>query len=298
MRRRWALVLIVAAGLALVPSAVSAQSQFTGLVTDESGAALPGVTVEVASPVLIEKIRTGVTDGTGRYTIIDLRPGTYKLTYTLAGFATTIRDAVELPTQFVATINVQLKVGSLEESITVSGETPIVDTQQAARTVVLGRDLYDALPTTRSIQSIGQMIPGIRLSVPDVGGERVLEAPANRSHGMGEDSQTMLVDGMSVAASAGGQMPYTNDQMEAEVSVRTSALPASVSSGGVNLNSIPKDGGNIFTGAAFLGGFTNSWQSDNLTPELIARGLNSANAMAHIRIFSASIGGPIKRNKV
>jgi hypothetical protein len=84
--------------------------------------------------------------------------------------------------------------------------------------------------------------------------------------------------------------------MEAEVS-RTSALPASVSSGGVNLNSIPKDGGNIFTGAAFLGGFTHGWQSDNLTPELEARGLASANAMAHIRIFSASIGGPIKRNK-
>ena len=123
------------------PRVVSAQSQFTGLVTDESGGALPGVTVEVASPVLIEKVRTAVTDGTGRYTIVDLRPGTYKLTFTLAGFATAIRDAVELPTKFVATINVEMKVGSLEESITVSGETPVVDTQQAARTVVLGRDL-------------------------------------------------------------------------------------------------------------------------------------------------------------
>src|SRR5918998_96504 len=94
-------VVVLAAVVAFVPGIAEAQSQFTGLVTDESGGALPGVTVEVASPVLIEKVRTAVTDGTGRYTVVDLRPGTYKLTYTLAGFATTIRDAVELPTSFV-----------------------------------------------------------------------------------------------------------------------------------------------------------------------------------------------------
>jgi hypothetical protein len=281
----------------LLPVVVSAQSQFTGLVTDESGAALPGVTVEVSSPVLIEKVRTAVTDGTGRYTIVDLRPGTYKLTYVLTGFATAIRDAVQLPTSFVATVNVEMKVGSLEESITVSGQTPVVDVQQAARTVVLGRDLIDELPTTRSIQSVGQIIPGVRLSNPDVGGELILEPPEMRTHGIGGEDQTMIVDGMSVVAADGGTLPYMNDQMEAEVSVRTSAIPAEISAGGVNINSIPKDGGNVFTGAAFLGGSAGAWQSDNTTAELEARGLSSANRVAHIRIFSASIGGPIKRNR-
>jgi carboxypeptidase family protein len=298
MRFGLARPILLALALGMMPVCAWAQSQFTGLVRDEQGGALPGVTVEAASPGLIEKVRTVVTDGAGRYAIIDLRPGVYKVTYTLAGFATTVRDAIELPSNFVATINVDLRVGSLEETITVSGQTPIVDVQQASRTVVLGRDLLDDLPTTRSIQSIGQLIPGIRLSVPDVGGERVLEAPANRAHGMGEDAQTLIVDGFNVAATAGGQMPYTNDQLDAEVSVRTSAIPASISSGGVNLNSIPKDGGNTFSGAAFLGGFTHAWQSDNITPELTNRGLNQTNAMAHIRILSASIGGPIKRNKV
>jgi hypothetical protein len=297
MLRRFRVMLLPAIALVLAPSVVSAQSQFTGLVTDESGGALPGVTVEVTSPALIEKVRTAVTDGSGRYTIVDLRPGIYKLTFTLTGFATSIRDAVELSTNFAATINVEMKVGSLEESITVSGETPVVDTQQAARTVVLGRDLIDALPTTRAIHSVGQMIPGVRLSVPDVGGERVLEAPEMRAHGLGGLGQTMIVDGMNVAASDGTQLPYSNDQMEAEVSVRTSAIPAEISAGGVNINSIPKDGGNVFSGAAFLGGFTGAWQSDNLTDELRARGLNRANAMAHIRVFSASMGGPIKRSK-
>ena len=298
MLRGYRRIFILAVAAALWPSIAAAQSQFTGLVTDESGAALPGVTIEVASPALIEKLRTAVTDGTGRYTIVDLRPGVYKLTFTLAGFATSIRDAVELPANFVATVNVALKVGSLEESITVSGETPTVDTQQAARTVVLGRDMIDALPTTRSIQSVGQMIPGVRLSAPDVGGERILEASAMRAHGMGEVSQTMYVDGMNVSASDGGQLPYTNDQMDAEISVRLSALPAEISSGGVNLNSIAKDGGNIFTGAAFIGGSQGAWQSNNITDELRDRGLSRANAMAHVRVFSASIGGPIKRDKI
>ena len=97
---------------------------------------------------------------------------------------------MELPASFVATINVDLKVGTLEETITVSGATPTVDVQQAARTVVLGRDLIDDLPTTRSIQSVGQMIPGVRLSVPDVGGERILEPPEMRTHGVGGADQT------------------------------------------------------------------------------------------------------------
>jgi hypothetical protein len=290
-------VIVAAVALLVVPAVVSAQSQFTGLVTDESGAALPGVTVVASSPVLIEKVRMAVTDGTGRYTIVDLRPGTYKLTYTLTGFATAVRDAVELPTSFVATINVEMKVGSLEESITVSGQTPIVDVQQAARTVVLGRELIDELPTTRSIQSVGQLIPGVRLNNPDVGGELILEPPEMRTHGVGGEDQTMVVDGMSVLAADGGTLPYMNDQMEAEVSVRTSAIPAEISAGGVNINSIPKDGGNVFTGAAFLGGSLGSWQSDNKTPELQERGLDNANRVAHIRLFSASIGGPIKVNR-
>jgi hypothetical protein len=297
MRRLSRKALAITLALLLWPLAASAQSLFTGLVSDESGAALPGVTVEASSPALIEKVKTVVTDGAGRYTIVDLRPGTYKLTFSLAGFSTAIRDALEITANFTATINVELKVGSLEESITVSGETPVVDTQQVSRTVTLGRDLLDSLPTTRSISSIGGLIPGIRLSTPDVGGERVLEASANRSRGLGDNAQTMLIDGMSVTASAGGQMPYTNDQMDAELSVRTTAIPASISSGGVNLNSIPRDGGNIFAGNAFLGGFTNKWQSDNVTPEEQARGLTIGNKMAHIRNLSAAVGGPVVRDR-
>src|SRR5437773_4919452 len=147
-RTRLALVFLTGCGAFLLqPASASAQSAIAGLVTDNSGAVVPGVTVEAASPVLIEKLRTVVTDGQGRYRIVDLRPGTYKVTFTLPGFNTSVRDGIQLPADFTATVNVQLAVGALEESVTVSGQSPLVDVQSASRTQVITRDLLDALPT-------------------------------------------------------------------------------------------------------------------------------------------------------
>ena len=281
-------------------SIAAAQSQFAGQVRDESSAVLPGVSVEAASPVLIEKVRVAVTDAQGRYTIVDLRPGTYKLTFTLTGFSSVIRDAIELPSNFTATINVEMKVGSLEETITVSGATPVVDVQQVSKTVVLTRELIDSLPTTRNILTVGQMIPGIRTTVPDVGGSQMLEQAGMRVHGMNQRNTTIYFDGLQTnsAGNDGQSVPYSNDEMNAELSIRTSALPAEIGAGGVNLNSIPKDGGNIFSGSVFLGGSDGGWQSDNATDELSARGLSDANSISHIQVFSASIGGPIVRDRI
>src|ERR1700675_482191 len=137
MSRRFSSLVLVAFGfLLLIPALASAQSAFSGLVRDTSGAVLPGVSVEVSSPVLIERVRTTVTDDTGRYTITDLRPGTYKLTFTLAGFTTLVRDGVELAGNTTSPINAEMKVGALEESVTVSGQSPLVDVQNAQRTQV------------------------------------------------------------------------------------------------------------------------------------------------------------------
>src|SRR5262245_29786055 len=128
----------VAAGMLVLSAAIAeAQSAIAGVVTDTSGAVLPGVTVEAASPVLIEKVRTVVTDGSGQYRIIDLRPGTYSVSFSVPGFSTVVRDGVELPATFTANINVALSVGSLEETVTVSGQTPLVDVQSATQSQVL-----------------------------------------------------------------------------------------------------------------------------------------------------------------
>src|SRR5687767_12979418 len=112
--------------LALLPQAAAAQSAIAGQVKDNTGAVLPGVTVEAASPVLIEGVRTVVTDGEGRFTIINLRPGAYAVTFVLTGFSRVVREGLELPSNFTATVDVTLNVGSLEETVTVSGESPMV----------------------------------------------------------------------------------------------------------------------------------------------------------------------------
>src|SRR3954466_10330643 len=132
--------------LLLTPRSAFAQASITGVVKDASGGVLPGVTVEAASPALIEKTRTAVTDGTGQYRIIDLRPGTYSLTFTLTGFNTVKRENIELAGAQVMTIPAEMKVGGVEETITVTGETPVVDVQSAKRQVVMSTDVIEALP--------------------------------------------------------------------------------------------------------------------------------------------------------
>ena len=167
------LVLAGIAALACVaglPAAAQAQSAIAGVVKDTSGAILPGVTVEASSDVLIEKTRSVITDGEGAYRIVDLRPGTYSVTFTLPGFQTFKRDALDLPANFTATINADMKVGALEESVTVSGASPVVDTSSNVKSQVLNREVLDAVPTGRSVPTLGAMLTGARLALPDVGG--------------------------------------------------------------------------------------------------------------------------------
>src|SRR4051794_37837655 len=153
--------------LMVLPSAARAQSAITGVVKDTSGAVLPGVTVEAASDALIEKVKSVVSDGNGVYRITDLRPGVYSVTFALPGFQTFKRDGLQLPAEFTMTINGDMKVGSLEETITVSGDAPVVDVTTAVHTQVLNREAIDAIPTGRTIQGLGQLIVGVSLSLPD-----------------------------------------------------------------------------------------------------------------------------------
>src|SRR6187455_2955058 len=145
----------------LLPATALAQASLTGTVRDGSGGVLPGVTVEASSPVLIEKTRSAVSDGSGQYRIVDLRPGTYSLTFTLPGFSTSKREGIELSGSFVATVNGDLKVGALEETITVTGETPIVDVQSAKVQTTVSKDVLTAIPSSRNASGIQSLIPGM-----------------------------------------------------------------------------------------------------------------------------------------
>lgn len=277
----------------------SAQSQMTGHVRDESGAVLPGVTVEAASPVLIEKARSAITDAQGRYSILDLRPGAYRVTFSLVGFTTVVRDAIELPANFVSTINIEMKVGTLEETITVSGQTPLVDVTQAARTQVITRDVLDTLPTSRNVQSIGILVPGVRMGNPDIGGSQQMEQTRPRVHGIAAAHTTNYVDGMNVNSQEVSQaQAYINDALNAEITVVTAAQPAEIQSGGMRTNSIPKDGGNVVSGAVFLGGSDGNWQSGNVDDYLRSQNITRSNGVVHIQNFTGSLGGPVKRDRL
>ncbi len=165
----------------LLPSRVAAQAQSSatvaGVVRDTTGGSLPGVTVAASSPVLIEKVRIGVTDDRGQYQIVNLVPGVYTITFTLPGFASLKRDSVALQAGFTANVAVELSVGSVEESITVTGESPLVDTRSTSRNEAFTRDEIDALPTAKHFANLASLIPGMRVTsavsspnTQDVGG--------------------------------------------------------------------------------------------------------------------------------
>src|SRR6185369_7371970 len=145
----------------LVPAAAYGQASITGVVKDSSGSVLPGVTVEASSPALIEKVRSAVTDGTGQYRIVDLRPGTYSLTFTLPGFSIVRREGLELTGSFTATVNADLRVGAIEETVTVTGESPIVDVQSTAQQRVMGQEVLEAIPAGRNYRTLAVLIPGM-----------------------------------------------------------------------------------------------------------------------------------------
>jgi hypothetical protein len=294
------LILAASAFVMLLPAAASAQASLAGVVRDDSGGVLPGVSVEAASPALIEGAKSVTTDEQGRYRIEALRPGPYTLTFSLSGFASLTRTGVDVPSDMVVTVNADMKLGALAESVTVSGQSPQVDVLQASRTQVLNREVIDALPVSRNVMSIGVLAAGVRPGTPDIGGSRMTEQVALRAHGLSGNDAEQLVEGISIQSLEGPSQSYFDDMLQSEITVMTSAIPADTSGGGIRLNSVLKDGGNTFSGATFLGFSSGSWQAANVDDELRAapRSIRSANGIKHIHMFSASFGGPITRNRL
>jgi len=262
--------------LAFAPALAHAQATITGLVKDSSGAVLPGVLVEAASPALIEKVRSAVTDGSGQYRIVDLRPGVYSVTFTLTGFNTVKREGIELTGTFTSTVNADLRVGSLEETITVTGESPIVDVQSVRRQTTVDGDVIASLPTSRSYGALFQLVPAV------TGGSRdVLTRPGlvvfGGPGGRGTEGR-LQVDGLGVGAplSGGGVSGYLPDIANAqEVTFTTSGGLGEAEVGGPTMNIVPKTGGNAVRGTIYAAGVGNALVGSNYTDELRAAGLRT-----------------------
>ncbi len=289
---------IVLACLVMAPAVAHAQSTLAGVVRDTSGAVLPGVTVEAASPVLIERVRTALTDGTGQYRITELQPGLYTMTFTLPGFATVQREGIELRGAAVTTINIEMRVGALEETITVTGETPIVDVRSARRTMTVDSDVINTLPATRGYNALVFLVPSV------TGGSGQIDLmPAMRifySHGGRGNEGRVQVDGLNIGAAfnGGGVSGYVSDTSNAqELSFTLSGGLGEAEIGGTLLNIIPRTGGNTFSGSAF--GYTaGAWSmGDNLSDEHKSFGLAQPTVRSNWDV-SGSLGGPIKRDRL
>ena len=291
---------VAAAVLLLAPAAAVAQSSIAGSVTDDTGGVLPGVTVEASSDVLIEGSRVVFTDGTGNYNIIDLRPGEYTVVFTLPGFGTLVRDQLILGADVTMPLDAVMSVGSVEETITVSGETPVVDVQQVQRIEVMTRETQEAIPTGRSMWSYALLIPGVKVHKPDVGGTAGVQQSEMMGRGLDASNTTIEVDGMMINTmiSDGRYQAYLNPMLAAETSYTTSGQGAETQTGGLRINMIPNEGGNQFSGNWFTGFTPGNWQADNLGSLAQAQGIQQATGVDLIYDNNGAIGGPVFRDRL
>ena len=298
------LATVIVAVLLLVSVTVAAQgaSGITGEVLDDTGGVLPGVTVTAASPALIDQQRIAISDGQGRYTFIDLRPGTYSVTFTLPGFNTMIREGVELTAGFTATIDVELNVGGIEETITVTGASPVVDVQNVRQQAVLTNDLIATLPSgTNGFMGVARMIPGMSGGT-DTGGASGIYS-SNSAHGAtlhGKGGGKMSYDGMQTSNLSGtGHTSYVmNPSTVLETVVEAGGISAESDASGFRINLIPKEGGNTFSTTGDFTFTNQDLQADNLSDVLRDRGVNTTNKVLKLYDANATLGGPIKRDKV
>jgi carboxypeptidase family protein len=295
---------IILGALACTAPAATAQT-IAGTVRDGTGAVMPGVTVEAASPALIEKVRTVVTDGTGQYRIVNLSVGKYSVTFSLPGFRTVKREGIELEGNFTATVNADLNVGALEETITVSSASPLVDVQSATRQTVMTRDVIDALPTAHNIQAAALTIPGVTTTATvgnngrDVGGTTKLQQPFLTFRGSSRNLQRW--DGFhlgNMAAAGTSSSFYPNDGAIQELVYSAGTDSADMGNSGIYTNFVPKDGGNSFRGTVYGDVTRAPWSASNLTQRLRDRGITSVTKVYNISDFNAGIGGPIRKDRL
>jgi hypothetical protein len=297
-------IIVAALTVFLFPAVSVAQSAITGVVTDPTGAVLPGVTVEAASPALIEKVRTAITDGGGRYRIEDLRPGTYRVTFTLPGFSTFVRDGFDLEPEFTASINAQLRVGGLQETVTVSGASPVVDLQSTQSRTVLSKEQVDALPTGRSFQSIAATVPALGTALAgrfDVGGGTQMWQGTVVAYGALSGDFSIEIDGMNISTILRtGEIAglYHNQGSFEDMVYQVVSGSAESQTAGVRVNMVSKDGGNRFSGEAIVTYSNEHLQSDNNDAHLRSLGLTVPPNLRDLRDFNFSLGGPILKDRL
>jgi hypothetical protein len=286
----------------IAPLPASAQSvasgTINGTVRDQSGGVLPGVTATLSSPALQVKQMVQVTDGEGAYRFVDLPAGTYTLKFELPGFSTLIREDLRLTVGFTARVDESMKVGAMEESVTVSGQSPVVDITSTSASVAFTKEVLDSVPRGRDLQNVLAMAPGVTQETIDVGGSTLAQRQDTSSYGMAAQPK-LQYEGMNIAMGADQNTPiYFIDNSLEEVQVRTSGNDAEVSTPGVSMVAIMKSGSNTFHGSYRASYQPESLQTSNLNDELRSQGIGTSPKLKKFYDFAADLGGRIVRDKL
>jgi hypothetical protein len=247
-------VLLLSVLCVLAASTARAQVQtgsIAGVATDSSNAVMPGVTVSLSGEKLIGGVQTQTTDAAGAYRFDRLPPGSYQVKFELQGFRSIERSDIAISASFVATVNAKLEVGNITETVTVSGESPTVDTRSNLQQTVMTQAILEGVPSGRDPWSVAKIIPGVQVSTYDVGGTKSVQQSSLSSHGSSTNDVSYNIDGATVNWPGGGggaTMLYYDQGMFEEVNYMTSAIPAEVMVGGVSINMVTKDAGNKWRG--------------------------------------------------
>ena len=294
---------LVPALLAPAPALAQGEAGVAGTVQDDVGGVLPGVTVEVTSPALIEQVRTVFSDGAGNYRITNLPSGTYSVRFELPGFTSVVREGIVLQGAFVADVDASMAVGGLEETVMVEGIVPLVDVRTTRQQTVMPAERVNVLPGAAGIISAAAYVPGTTL------GETLVPDDVNRNnlpslHGSDPLDGQPAIDGIKTGGQLQGRNEWaagvgtvTNEAMVTEVVFDTSSQSAEYAQSGVRTNVVPKAGGNEFSYNFFMSGTSGGFQSDNLSQDLKDRGFQFA-PIAYRYSFNPAVGGPIVEDKL
>src|SRR5580765_3812512 len=300
--RQWLILCVVALMSIAGVTAASAQSvssgTIEGTVKDESNAVLPGVTLTLASPSLQVGQLVQVSDANGAYKFVDLPAGTYRLKAELSGFSTLVREDLRLTVGFNARVDLTLKLGAVEESVTVSGQSPVVDVTTTAASVAFTKEVLDSIPRGRDLQNVFAMAPGVTQAVSDVGGSTMAQRQNLSSYGVLSQPK-LQVEGMNITMGADQNTAiYFNDSTLEEVQIRTSGNDAEVSVPGISMVAIMKSGGNDFHGTYQVSTESPRFQADNLNDALRSQGLTATSPLKNFYDLSADLGGRVIRDKL
>jgi hypothetical protein len=300
--RQWVIVGVVAlmsmAGVTAAIAQSVSSGTIEGTVKDESNAVLPGVTVTVTSPQLQVGQLVQVSDSAGSYKFVDLPAGTYRLKAELTGFSSAIREDLRLTVGFNARIDLTLKLGAMEESVTVSGQSPVVDVSSTTASVAFTKEVLDSIPRGRDLQNVFAMAPGVTQAVADVGGSTMAQRQNLSSYGVLSQPK-LQVEGMNITMGADQNTAiYFNDSTLEEVQIRTSGNDAEVSVPGISMVAIMKSGGNDFHGTYQVSTESPKFQADNLNDALRAQGLTATSPLKNFYDLSADLGGRVIRDKL